>query len=127
MFEQFFMPFFAQFLLNHECTFTFEPSADLCQRLKSSGVPESNGKFELQAINQQQYLQFRYAFLESGVQIKGTDCDKANKLVLGVLALILCRRVPDLGLSNQSDLFGKVRLSSRIEPEPNNVEALIRQ
>lgn len=62
--------------------------------------------------------------MESGLRIKGTDCDKANKLVLSVLALILCGKMPDLGIKDK--LYNKVKLASAVTSVSQNIEAQIR-
>jgi hypothetical protein len=73
-----------------------------------------NGAYELAKMTKEQYVQFRYHFVEEHMYNK-TWCENTNKkameLLLSALVLILCKKVPvECDIKNIAKLTDRVKL-----------------
>lgn len=76
----------------------------------------SSGAFELNKLTKEQYLKFRFLFIEkrahNSLWIKNSNA-KAMELLLSVLVLVLCKKIPtELGLAKVENLHNKIKLLS---------------
>jgi len=76
-------------------------------------ISEKGGVYDLSKLTKEQYVQFRYHFVEARMYddlwLNNLN-SKAMELLLGAFVLILCKRVPaELNLKRIEKLHEKVR------------------
>lgn len=119
MIEQFFLPFIVNYLRDQKSEGTsFMATPEMNEALTEMKVTVNNlGSFELFKMTKEQYLKFRYHFIEkrayNPIWSVNTNA-KAMELLLTALALILCKKVPtEIGLVKMDNLHTKVKMLSQ--------------
>lgn len=119
--EEFFLPFLAQNIRDMKSEgISTMVTAQMAQKLAEIDVKiGKNGEYELHKMTKEQYLKFRYYFIEQRAFNPSWIANKnevAMDLVLGALTIILCKKVPtECDLKKIEKLHEKTRLLSRPE------------
>lgn len=90
-------------------------STELAEKLSEMNVSvNASGVYELNKMTKEQYLQFRYIWIEKRAHNqlwKQNTNAKAMDLLLSIFVLILCKKIPtDLGIIKLDGLHTKVKL-----------------
>jgi len=119
MVEQFFLPFLVTYLRDQKSegtSFMATPEMDEALKELKIVVNSTNGAFELNKMTKEQYIKFRYHFVERRAENPSWEANnnvKAMELLLNNLALILCKKVPtELGIPKIENLHTKVKILS---------------
>ena len=95
------------------------------ETLKCSN-PGVGSPYDLTKLSRDNYLQFRYAFVEEFNHheiLSNNENPEAMKMILSVLAMIMCKRVPEGVVPFKvDDLAKKIRLM----PIPRGLETIER-
>jgi len=123
--EQFFVPFMLSFLKELKCDymqFMIPPKLQaIIDLLKVNRNPSGDG-YDFTRLNDQQYYQFRHAFVEEKLfyeTYRNVKNPHAIENILNVLCMVLCNRVPKNVIPYKADtLISKIKLI----PVPKGVE-----
>lgn len=132
MIEQFFLPFVVQYLRDTKCeglSFMATPEFGAAMAEMKIVIGEK-GHYDLAKLTKEQWIKFRYHFIENRMGNKlwnENKNDKAMELILGALALVLCKKVPtDIGAGNIATLHNKVKVLPPPEGEHKPAAAVLR-
>ena len=119
MIEQFFLPFIVQFLRDSKAdAYSIIANEKMTGILTDMNVTVKNGAFELSKLSKEQYVNFRYHFIEKCMYNElwsKNENKKAMCLLLNSLILILCKKVPaQINVMRIDKLHEKVKL---LKPE----------
>lgn len=123
MVEQFFLPFIVQYFRDTKCEgVSFMATAEFAAAMAEAKiVPGEKGHYDMAKLSKEQWIKFRYHFIEERMCNpiwQANKNDKAMDLLLGTLALIICKKVPtELGIGNIAALHNKVKVLPPPEAE----------
>lgn len=97
--EQFFLPFFVTYLRDmKQESFTVMASPELAAVLAEMKVGVTAfGHYEMWKLSKEQYIKFRYHFIENRMNNQlwiDNKNEKAMQLLLNAFALVFCKKVP---------------------------------
>lgn len=120
--EHFFLPFLAQYLLKDPKFegMSFVCSEEMHREMQELKVPmHSSGHFDLSKMKQDQYIKFRYLFVEKRMNNElfvANRNEQAMDLLLNALCLIMCKKVPaEIGVNKVESLALKIKLLPRTD------------
>lgn len=103
--EHLFLPFFVTYLRDSKCeSFAIVATEEMVKLLAEMKVPQtSNGNYDLTKLSREQYIKFRYYFVERRmdhpVWVKNSRA-KVMELLLNAICMIFCKKVPtDIGVT----------------------------
>ena len=129
MLEQFFVPFMVIAIKELKCeTLQLMASPQLMKVIETlkCSTPSSGNPYDLTKLTRDNYLQFRYAFVEELNHheiLSNNENPDAMKMIMSALAMIMCKRVPEGVVPFKvDDLAKKIRLM----PIPKGLETIER-